>query len=285
MKTLGVALGALMVGGAVIAISKSSSASSTAVEGCTFSNATNYNPDATVDNGSCLFAKPEDTKTYKKQKEEQQKQKQRQEETAGISCSNYSEQDSQYREKLDLATSGVSNAYATTHDLIGLKAKVGVNKTKYVVGEPIIVYIVKSRHTSSLTKGKKWEKWGGASSFGGESSSMTMKVQSNDEIFSLFNGSVLNTANTSNYNPLSGSTRDTWSFRQMTLDTSTIQITEPTQFKIYAKINMNDGKRTKEKTVESAFTLYPAGCAKTQNAESFSSEEEIMSFQSFVYPW
>ena len=50
------------------------------------------------------------------------------------------------------------------------------------------------------------------------------------------------------------------------------------------KIDMN-GHKNKSKTRESAFTVYPAGCATTKKAESYSHDEEIMSFQSFVYPW
>jgi len=62
MKTAGIVIGVLMVGGAVVALSNNASASNTnVVNGCTFSNATNFNPNATVDNGTCLFEKQEDS--------------------------------------------------------------------------------------------------------------------------------------------------------------------------------------------------------------------------------
>jgi len=289
MKTAGIIIGVLMVGGAVVALSNNASASNTnAVNGCTFPNATNYNPNATVDNGTCLFEKQEDSENYQKQKEQQREQKQKQEENAGISCSGYSEQQSGFREKLSIQTSNVSESYALFHKLVGLRAKVGVSKTKYVVGEPVTIYTAKSvRKTFNTWSGikKVWTKWTNQTSESGESMSMTMKIQSNDEIFSLFNGSALGSETNSNFNPLSGDSRDKWSFRKITLDTSTMQITEPTNFKIYAKINLNDGKKTKSKTVESAFTVYPAGCATTKKAENYSHDEEIMSFQSFVHPW
>ena len=68
MKTAGIIIGVLMVGGAVVALSNNASASDTdAVKGCTFPNATNFNPNATVDNGTCLFEKQEDSENYQQQ--------------------------------------------------------------------------------------------------------------------------------------------------------------------------------------------------------------------------
>ena len=79
MKTAGIIIGVLMVGGAVVALSNNASASNTnAVNGCTFPNATNYNPNATVDNGTCLFEKQEDSENYQKQKEQQREQEREQ---------------------------------------------------------------------------------------------------------------------------------------------------------------------------------------------------------------
>lgn len=294
MKTAGIIIGVLMVGGAVVALSNNASASNaTAVSGCTFPNATNYNPNATVDNGTCLFEKQEDSENYQQQKEEQreqekeqQQQQQEQEELAEVDCSGFTNQDNEYREKISLETGSVTNPYAATHDLIKLKAKVGVGKTKYVVGEPVKIYIAKTKQTASSALNWKgyttdWKKWNNESSTGGESNKMTMTVESNDEIYKLFNGSVLDSANNSSYNPINN---DDWSFKVITLDTSTLNIKEPVNFKIYAKIDMN-GHKDKSKTRESAFTVYPAGCATTKKAESYSHDEEIMSFQSFVYPW
>ncbi len=114
---------------------------------------------------------------------------------------------------------------------------------------------------------------------------MSLKVESNDEIYKLFDGSALNNATlVTNYMPFSNN-MDDWSFRKITISTANLyNIKEPVKFKIYSNINM-DGHKTKSNTKESSFTVYPADCSKTQDAESYSHDEEIMSFHSFVYPW
>jgi len=77
MKTAGIVIGVLMVGGAVIALSNTASASgggdtTTPVKGCMNPDSTNYNPDATEDDGSCVFADEKDQEEYQKEKEEEE---------------------------------------------------------------------------------------------------------------------------------------------------------------------------------------------------------------------
>jgi len=293
MKTAGIVIGVLMVGGAVVALSNNASASNTnVVNGCTFSNATNFNPNATVDNGTCLFEKQEDSENYQQQIEEQieqereqQQQQQEQEELAEVDCSGFKSQDSKIHNVMHLTTGSVTNAYAAGHALEKLNVKIYTDKQKYLAGENIIIYTLKQRLYDPALGSGGWEAWGTATSKSGEGMSMSLKVQSNDEIYNLFNGSALNNATlVTGYMPFSGN-MDDWSFRKITISTANLfDIKEPVKFKIYSKIDM-DGHKDKSKTKESAFTVYPASCSKTQDAESYSHDGEVMSFQSFVHPW
>ena len=293
MKTAGIIIGVLMVGGAVVALSNNASASNTtAVSGCTFPNATNYNPNATVDNGTCLFEEQDDSENYQQQKEEQreqereqQQQQQEQEELAEVDCSGFKSQSSNIYNVMNLTTGTVTKGYAAGHALEKLNVKIYTDKQKYLAGENIIIYTLKQRYYNPAFRSGGWEAWGTATSKSGEGMSMSLKVQSNDEIYNLFDGSALNNATlVKGFMPFSGN-MDNWSFRKITISTASLyDIKEPVKFKIYSKIDM-DGHKNKSKTKESAFTVYPASCSKTQDAESYSHDEEIMSFQSFVYPW
>ena len=89
MRIVGVAIGALLVGGAVIALMPNASAKDdddddTTVQGCMNPDATNYNPDATEDDGSCIFADQNDQQDYADEIAEQERERAKQERDALI---------------------------------------------------------------------------------------------------------------------------------------------------------------------------------------------------------
>ena len=90
MKLVGVAIGALMIGGAVIYLIPTASAQTSnntdnntdndtdsEVRGCMDSKATNYNSNATIDEG-CTFADTENQEAYEEEKKEEEEESQEQ---------------------------------------------------------------------------------------------------------------------------------------------------------------------------------------------------------------
>ena len=294
MRIIGVAIGALMIGGVVIALSGNASASNDStipIKGCMNPKSTNYDESATEDDGSCQFTKIEDQQDYTEELEEAKRKAEADAETVRqqllkSSCSGYSKQSSKYREFMSLTTSSVSNGYTLTHDIEKLKVNLGVAKTKYVVGEPIIIYQIKSVYSND-SKDDGWVPWGTADVKRGEKVSLNFSVKSNDETILLGNFSQSNASlPPNNYNPLSGNSAKEYSFRQISIPTSELNITEPTKFKVSSNISLNDGHKTKSSSKESVFTIYPKSCGEySLGSESAFAGEEFRSSQSYIDNW
>lgn len=312
MRIVGVAIGVLLMGGAVIALSNRASAQSTTtttqdVAGCMNPAAINYNANATIDNGSCIFPSEEQVEQENYQ-EQQEEQKEREEQEAREEAEREKEEAEQALRNSEacrglygiagnrtgtgrkyiheVKTPNITNAQAVACHVRKLEAIIYTDKSKYIQGETIRITMYKRKWTDD-----GWAKWGTSDNFGGDGAYIYLGVKSDDDLITLRNFTKANNAS------LSAETQSSYSVRHLNISTSTLNISYPTTFKIRTKVEIDGTGFCKDKededTVESAFTVYPAKCniqtnnAETQQSETYDAEPnvEILSFQSFITPW
>ena len=183
MRIIGVAIGALMIGGAVIALTGTASAggggngngngeNTTVIKGCMNPDSTNYNEAATEDNGSCVFADEQDQQDYVEDLNEQKRKEEeaKKQELIKILRKNCNDlynskgirQKDSTQKVLELSKTG-----KTTCDVQEIQVMIYTDKEYYIVGETVNVYVGKRYYETDGTK-NYWHRWGSASSAYGE---------------------------------------------------------------------------------------------------------------------
>lgn len=181
MRIVGVAIGALLVGGAVIALMPNASATNgggggdtpTVIKGCMNPDATNYNPDATEDNGSCIFADQNDQQDYADEIAEQEREKAKQERDALIktlekNCfdlynSSGIRQGDGFKKVLTLKKTGDNACDVEEIDVV-----IYADKEYYIVGEQVNIYVGKRFVSESPGSSAKQNRWFSRTSYKGE---------------------------------------------------------------------------------------------------------------------
>jgi hypothetical protein len=274
MRIIGVAIGALMIGGAVIALTGTASADGggngnrpTVIKGCMNPDSTNYNEGATEDDGSCIFADEQDQQDYvgdlneQKRKEEEAK-KQELIKILRTNCSDMYNtkgirQKDSTQKVLELNKTG-----SRACDVNQLQAIIYTDKEYYIVGETVNVYVGKRYYETDGSK-NYWHRWGSASSAYGEELGFKLGVW--DEYAEDYGGgatvtlkswgSALNGAVANNSLPTGlvdskcksgegktyncdgeGKGKRQYSWQKFTFNTSNLTIVEPLGFTVKAKI-------------------------------------------------
>ena len=321
MRIVGVAIGALLVGGAVIALMPNASAKDdddddTTVQGCMNPDATNYNPDATEDDGSCIFADQNDQQDYADEIAEQEREKAKQERDALIkelrkNCNDlYNSrgirQGDDSQEVLVLSKTG-----ATGCAVEEIQVRIWTDKEYYIVGEPVTVYVAKRYLDDQKGKSAKWRRWFDRNSFDGESLGFKLGVW--DEFGGSYGdgatitlrswGQAKNGVSANNSLPMgvidnncadsspptvNGSDSDPrcYSWQKFTFNTSNLTIVEPLGFTVKAKIYRGDEgvmcvntiDLTKE--TQRAFTIFPRTCSLDYLQEFGLYQNDAESFES-----
>ncbi len=185
MRIIGVAIGALMIGGAVIALTGTASAdgggngngnggTTTVIKGCMNPNSTNYNDAATEDDGSCVFADEQDQQDYVEDLNEQKRKEEeaKKQELIKILRKNCNDlynskgirQKDSTQKVLELNKTGNTNCHVEE-----LQAIIYTDKEYYIVGEPVTIYIAKRFVEDSFGTPIKQRRWFSQSSYRGES--------------------------------------------------------------------------------------------------------------------
>jgi hypothetical protein len=323
MKTAGIVIGVLMVGGAVIALSNTASASgggdtTTPVKGCMNPDSTNYNPDATEDDGSCVFADEKDQEEYQKEKEEEEARRKEEEQKEIIkqlreNCNDLwnskgVRQKDSTQKVLTLSKVGNTNCRVEQLETI-----IYTDKEYYIVGETVNVYVGKRFYEDEAcvigSCPGKWRRWYSQDSFDGESLGFKLGVW--DEFGGSYGdgasitlrswGSALNGNNANNSLPMgliddncdtdakvnNGSSSDPrcYSWQRFSFNTANLTIVEPLGFTVKAKIFRGSEQtcvgeidQTKEK--QRAFTIFPKTCSMAHLKEFGLYESETESFKS-----
>ena len=318
MRIVGVAIGALLVGGAVIALMPNASAKDgdddTTVQGCMNPDATNYNPDATEDDGSCIFADQNDQQDYADEIAEQERERAKQERDAliktlrkncfGLYDKNGIRQGNDTIKVLELYEAG-----SRACDVNQLQVIIYTDKEYYIVGETVNVYVGKRYYETDGTK-DYWHRWGSANSAYGEELGFKLGVW--DEFGGAYGdgatvtlrewGPALNGTVANNSLPVglldnncksgegytyncegAGKGKRRYSWQKFSFNTSYLanQIVEPLGFTVKAKIFHEcgvpfAGEISKTDGKNGAFTIFPKECSKDYLSEFglFESEEK-----------
>mgnify|MGYP003154377553 CR=1 FL=1 len=299
MKLAGVAIGALMIGGAVIYLMPTTSAQTTVtpggiptpVTGCMDSSATNYNPDATVDEG-CNFDDSDKQQEYEDEKiEEQQEIEEENEKNVideikkscpGLYKTNNDKKGQEAKEHIKLNKTGAIGCAVEQ-----VKINIWSNKTNYVQGEDVIIYVNKRFYEDQAFKDGKWRGWDERTSFDGESLDFYMGVW--DEYTDIHlkgtDGEMVSAIDGVRINSFMGDSTCCW--QKFTFNTSTLQIAEPLNFTIKAKFKKGgegcpgDGF-SDSGTENNAFTIYPSSCNIETNTSSAESNNNVLSAEHFI---
>ena len=324
MRIVGVAIGALLVGGAVIALMPNASASNgdddvTVIKGCMNPDATNYNPDATEDNGSCVFADQNDQQDYADEIAEQEREKEKERQDAILkelraNCNDlYNSrgvrQNSDNTEQV-LELNQVGNTNCRVEQL---QALIFTDKEYYIVGETVNIYVGKRFYEDEAcviaSCPGKWRRWYSQTSFDGESLGFKLGVW--DEFGGSYGdgatvtlrswGPALNGANANNSLPQgiiddkcdtdakvnNGSSSDPrcYSWQRFSFNTANLTIVEPLGFTVKGKIYRGSeqtcvGTIDQTKETQRAFTIFPRSCSKDYLEEFGYFDSEEKSFKS-----
>lgn len=296
MKILGVAIGALLIGGAVIALSGTASAdggdTATPILGCMRSDANNYNPDATEENSSCTFDGADEQEKYAneivaaKQKEEEDA-KQAFIAELRRNCSDlYTAQGIRTHDKtqnvMRLQKTGNTNC-----DVHELDVQIYTNKEYYIVGETVNIYVGKRFKKNQSYTSAKWEKWFNKTASHGESLGFKLGVwdeygkETGDdstitlrEFNSALGGQNANDSLPSGLIDNGGANGGrSYSWQKFSINTANLNIVEPLGFNIKGQINRGSegigctGTINKTQTKTRVFTIFPKACSITYLTE------------------
>jgi hypothetical protein len=298
MKILGVAIGALLIGGAVIALSGTASANggdtATPILGCMRSDANNYNPDATEENSSCTFDDADEQEKYaneiidiKQQEEEDAKQ-------AFIAelrrnCSDlYTAQGIRTHDETQkvMRLQKTGNTNCVIHEL---DVQIYTDKEYYIVGETVNIYVGKRFRKKKFRRNRKWVPWSNNTVSEGESLGFNLgvwdeygKETGDDSTITLreFN-SALGGQNANDSLPTglldNGGANGgmSYSWQKFSINTANLNIVEPLGFNIKGQItrgsggkyNLCTGTINKTQTKTRAITIFPRACSKTYLTE------------------
>ena len=300
----GIIAGVLIIGAAVMYMGSATAETptETPIPGCIDAVAINYNPNATVDNGSCTY-RPGDSPEEQADEEEEEEEQEEWDSACNDLWTSRGERKNNKWHKIFELSDSVSDINC---DVIALKAIVYSDKELYVQGEPITLLIFKKYGENETDSDYKttWHKWGASSSLYAEPVDFRIGVRDNDEtIFLQQYGRYLPSASfvskgTYTLNgDLTGKSNlwDTYSVVKLVLSTTNVSISEPTKFTVDGKIKRNFIDNTwpvgnctavsDYKKKESAFKIYPAECGTySSEAESYDSEWS-QSHQSFMSEW
>ena len=305
-KLTGVIVGTLLVGGAIVALGSVSAeeTDSTPIPGCTDPTAINYMPSATVDNGRCEYEEGESPEEIQEEEEEEQQNLEAYNECVATKkawkedCSGlYGLTGARRGTNLYFVGELTTNASTNSCDIQELNAWVYINKTKFVKGEDIYIYVGKRRYVNTTFSSPEWQTWCSADAKHGESMDFRIGVKSDDGTYILreYASWLPSGSGGASAIPPGGSQLLCW--KRLVLKTDNLSIGEPVNFSIEAKV-----KRGSEGTCigviddiwnkEGVFTIYPNKCGTKvkqdcdtlKEAESYKAEWN-KSHQSFMSEW
>ena len=292
MQIMGVAIGALLIGGAVIALSGTASAdggdTATPILGCMRSDANNYNPDATEENSSCTFDDADEQENYVNEMIAANQQVVEDAQNALIAelRSNCS----------DLYTAQGDRTHDTTHKVMTLRkngntncdvhtlvAQIYTDKEYYIVGETVNIYVGKKFKKNQIYTSATWEKWFNKTSSHGESLVFNLGVwddygkESGDDSTITLRGfsSALDGQNANDSLPAGlvddkgAKGKREYSWQKFSINTAHLNLVEPLGFNIKGQIKRGSegysctGTINQTTTVTRAFTIFPKSCSKT----------------------
>ena len=295
----GIIAGVLIIGAAVMYMGSATAETptETPIPGCIDAVAINYNPNATVDNGSCTYRPGDSPEEQEEEEEEEEEQEEWDSACNDLWTSSGERKNNTWHKVIDLS----EHKSDVNCDVEGVKAIIYTDKSKYVQGEPITILIFKQYYQS---EDEEWEKWGGSTSLYGEPVEFKIGVYDNDDtIFLQQYGRYLPSSSFASKSSISlngdlsgkGNLWDNYGVVKLVLNTSNITINEETKFTIKANASRpyidrqwpigNCSTVSDTKTKESAFSIYPAECGTySSEAESYDSEWS-QSHQSFMSEW
>ena len=312
MKIAGVAVGVLMVGGALIFLTRNASAQDASpVRGCMNPKAMNYNKNATIDNGTCVFEDKDDKDDYDQDKQEEEERRREEEARAAAEAE---------KARIDAIKNSAAcrGLYGITGERTGnspqqilslsktisdvncdvnrVMAVIYTDKSKYIKGEKIHIWIGKKYHTEGKWhEDDKWEMWCASTAVHGhEEVNFEISVIADDDTLSLYgspddgydglaqfldstacgvraNGVYLG----KNKSPaMIKRIYDDWGWSTLQIDTGNLNISEGTPFTIKARVAREKKVRwgylandcsevSKKGTKTSAITVYPSQCKIT----------------------
>ena len=173
MNKGGIIAGVLIVGVAIMYMGSASAETPDPVPGCIDVLATNYNPAATVDNGTCEY-EPGDSPEEIAEKEEEEAQ---QEEWSSV-CDSLWNSDGTRKESAPKQQGSVQQ-FGKWHRwscaLNGFKTVVFTDKYEYVAGESITIIIGKTVY-STRGDDNNWHQWGSSQWLHGENMSFSIGI-------------------------------------------------------------------------------------------------------------
>ena len=311
MKILGVAIGALLIGGAVIALSGTASAgggdTATPILGCMRSDANNYNPDATEENSSCTFDDADEQEKYANEIVDAKQQGVEDAQNALIAelrrnCSDlYTAKGVRTHDNTQKVMS--LNKTGNTNCLIHqLDVQIYTDKEYYIVGETVNIYVGKRfRKNHTFSWGSYWGKWSNQTVSEGESLGFKLgvwdeygKETGDDSTITLreFN-SALGGQNANDSLPTglldNGGANGgrSYSWQKFSINTANLNIVEPLGFNIKGQITRGNGGKfnlctgtiNETQTKTRVISIFPRACSKTYLTELGIYEAETKNYE------